>query len=222
MLDNILFNLYLIRHGESETNAQPDIMGQSEDIKLTELGKQQAKLLRDHLFYDKQGNNKFAYDFAYSSHYTRAADTAEIVLGTNYFILAPELREYDAGNWTQCSRAQTVTDSIKLIMGYQNMGFKPPNGESQNMVERRASEWLENEILYNKKMLDFYQRYNRPLEIMIFSHGITIKCLLHYIMGFDKGFLWKIDIDNTSVTKVSFGDKGWKLHYINNCSHLGK
>lgn len=222
MLDSFEFNLYLIRHGESEVNIQPDKMGQTSDIKLTPHGRQQAHLLHEHMFYDKNGDNKYAYDLAYSSPYVRALDTAMIVTGTNYITLVPELREYDAGDWTNGSRSSLVTDYVKMKMGYLNMAFRPPNGESQNMVERRASEWLEKEILYNSDKYDLYRKYGRPLEILVFSHGMTIKCLLHYIMGFDRTFVWKIDIDNTSVTKVSFGDKGWKLHYINNCSHLGK
>jgi broad specificity phosphatase PhoE len=107
-------------------------------------------------------------------------------------------------------------------MGYLNMGFLPPHGESTNMVERRVSEWLEKDILYFEyrgqninKALD-----KEHLDIVCFSHGMTIKCLLHYVMGFDKSFLWKIEIDNTSVTKLSFGKQGWKLNYINDTSHL--
>ena len=224
MLEDIKFNLYLIRHGESEINAQPDKMGQSADVKLTELGKEQARLLRQHMFYGKDNQLKFSYDFSFSSPYTRAMDTAMITLGTNYIRLAPELREYDAGDWTSCSRIATLTTDTQLKMGYQNMGFKPPNGESQTMVERRASEWLEREILYSKEMLNTYYKYNKannkPLEILAFTHGMTIKCLLHYVLGFDKSFCWKIEIDNTSVTKLSFGDKGWKLGYTNDTSHL--
>lgn len=39
-------------------------------------------------------------------------------------------------------------------------------------------------------------------------------------MGFDKSFTWKIEIDNTSISKLSFGELGWKLHTINDCGHL--
>lgn len=220
MLNSFEFNLYLIRHGESEVNIQPDRMGQTSEINLTPNGRRQAHLLHEHMFYDIDGNNKYCYDLAYSSPYVRALDTAIIVTGTNYITLVPELREYDAGDWTNGSRSELVTDEVKMKMGYLNMAFKPPNGESQNMVERRASEWLEKEILYNPDKHKLFKKHNRPLEILVFSHGMTIKSILHFIMGFDKSFLWKIEIENTSITKLSFGKVGWRLHYINNCSHL--
>ena len=220
MLDSFEFNLYLIRHGESEVNIQPDVMGQTAEINLTPNGRHQAHLLHEHMFYDENGKNKYAYDLCYSSPYVRALDTAMIVTGTNYITLVPELREYDAGDWTHGSRSALVTDEVKMRMGYLNMAFQPPNGESQNMVERRASEWLEREILYNSEKHDLFRKYDRPLEILAFSHGMTIKGILHFIMGFDKSFLWKIEINNTSITKLSFGKVGWRLHFINNCSHL--
>lgn len=220
MLDKYEFSLFLIRHGESEVNVQPDLMGQTSDIKLTEKGRNQAKLLNKKLFYSKDGTTKWHYSFAFSSPYVRALDTAMITLGTNNITLAPELREYDAGDWTGCSRSETITDSIKMKMGYLNMAFRPPKGESNNMVERRASQWIEDNILYNQSMINSYNKYGEPLNFMVFSHGMTIKTILHYIMGFDKSFLWKIDIDNTSVTKLSFDRTGWRLNYINDCSHL--
>jgi broad specificity phosphatase PhoE len=180
MLNSFEFNLYLIRHGESEVNVQPDRMGQTADINLTANGRHQAHLLHEHMFYDDGVKNKYAYDLAYSSPYVRALDTAMIVTGTKYITLVPELREYDAGDWTNGSRSALVTDAVKSRMNYLNMAFKPPNGESQNMVERRASEWLEKEILYNQEKHDLFRKYDRPLEILVFSHGMTKKHIAFY------------------------------------------
>ena len=39
------FYLTLVRHGQSETNANPDRMGQLATVPLTELGRNQAKKL---------------------------------------------------------------------------------------------------------------------------------------------------------------------------------
>jgi len=214
MLDNMAFNLYLVRHGESEVNVHPEIMGQGPDVKLTQNGQKQALKLGKYM-------SKLNFDYIYSSPYDRAIDTARLVIGDDAVItMAISLREYDPGDWNACNRSDVLTDNVKLRMGYQNMGFRPPNGESQNMVERRASRWLEDEILYNKDKLEYLYGLDKPLEIIAFSHGMTIKSLLHYVMGFDKSFLWKIDIDNTSVTKLSYGEHGWRLHYINNVAHL--
>jgi broad specificity phosphatase PhoE len=129
-----------------------------------------------------------------------------------------ELREYNAGDWLGGKREDIFIEAIELRMERLNNTFQPPNGESMNQVERRASKWLEDEILYNKALIQ--PDMDIPLNIAVFSHGMTIKCLLHYIMGFDKNFTWKINIDNTSVTKLSFNHRGWFLNSINDCSHL--
>jgi len=222
MLDKLNFDLYLIRHGESAINATPDIMGQSADVPLTDKGKAQAALLAK--LWDK---TKISFDIVFASPYERAFKTAEIATkdilqyaNPQYIVEIPELREYDAGKWIGASRKETLTQSVKYRMNVLNHSFLPPNGESQSMVERRASEWLEKTILYNQIMSTWYQNKQSPLQIALFSHGMTIKCLLHYVLGFDKSLTWKISIDNTSVSKLSFDDEGWHVHTINNCAHL--
>lgn len=217
MLTYPIFNLYLIRHGQSEANLDPDRMGQTPEVPLTKLGESQANALGS-----KLRSDAVYFDKIYSSPYNRALHTAQIV--TSYFgdkeiILDDDLREYDAGDWKGASRNEIVTNDIKLLMNYFTNAFCPPNGESLNVVERRASQWLDN-ILFNKEIIQLSNKNSQPLKIACFSHGMTIKCLLHYIMNFDKNLTWKFDIYNTSVTNVSFGHEGWKIHYINNCSHL--
>lgn len=92
------------------------------------------------------------------------------------------------------------------------------------MVERRASKWLEDAILYNKDMIRETGMRGaasmEPMEIAVFSHGMTIKTLLHYIMGFDHDFIWKLTLENTSISKLYFGKDGWRLLTINDYAHL--
>ncbi len=219
MIDDIEFTLNLVRHGESEVNVKPDEMGQDPDVKLTDKGRKQAALLRDKL---KANDQKF--DFVFSSPYKRAYDTAKIVIETDPIIVSTRLREYDAGGWTGVSRSKTLTDDVKLKMNYLDHFFQPPDGESLSMVERRVAQWLEDCILYNKSMIDASKEKAKnkeyPLNIAVFSHGMTIKCLMHYIMGFDKNLTWKIAIWNTSVTSFHFSKIGWSLIRTNDCSHL--
>lgn len=217
MLDIPEFNLYLIRHGESETNAIPDKMGQTCEDPLTDWGKQQVQKL-----YDFHIKNEIKWDLIYSSHYHRAINTAQIATGKKFeeIIIVPDLREYAAGDWLGVSRSETLTTEVKMAMNYLNHNFQPPNGESLSEVQRRTSAWLENNIIYSKDLLSHYKSLNRPINIAAFSHGLTIKCLLQYVMGFDKAFTWKLLISNTAVSKLSFGKEGWKVLSINDCSHL--
>lgn len=220
MLDYNEFYLYLIRHGQTEINIQPDLVGQQSTSQLTETGRQQAKLLRNR--FDKK---KTQFDHVFSSDYDRAKDTANIVIGDkNPIILAPPLREYDAGGWTHASRKEVHNQMTLLRMAAMTNAFLPPDGESMHMVERRASQWLEETILYNKDMMkqaaERVASNQKPMRIAAFSHGMTIKCLLHYIMGFDQSFTWKLTLENTSICKLHFGASGWRLLTVNDHAHL--
>lgn len=220
MLDFNEFYLNLIRHGQSEVNALKDIVGQTGDSLLTEKGRFQSRLLGERL--SQEG---VSMDYVYSSTYTRAHDTAKIATGgIQPIILTPELREYSAGDWTGLVRKEVHTAPTMLRMAAMTHGFLPPNGESLHMVERRASKWLEDTILYNKQMIEFASNRRatgaKPLNIYAFSHGMTIKCLLHYVMGFDQSFTWKLTLENTSISKLYFGPEGWRLLTINDHAHL--
>lgn len=216
MIERLEFNLSLIRHGQSAVNIYPDLMGQPADTELTQRGEEQARLLGASFL-----KRKSKFDFIFSSDYPRALNTAKLSLPEQKIELVPEIREYHAGDWTLTKRSETVTNDIKSKMKDLNMAFQPPNGESFTMMERRSSGWLESAILYSPSLLEFYKEHG-PVNIACFSHGGTIKCLLHYIMGFDRAFAWRIKIDNTSVTKLSFGDEGWRLLGVNDVSHLEK
>ncbi len=221
MLDYNEFYLWLIRHGQSETNAKNDIVGQTGDSPLTEKGRLQAQMLGERLAY----KDKVSFDRVYSSDYTRAHDTAKIATGNNQpIILTPEVREYSAGDWTGSVRRDIYNVPTLLRMAAMTNGFCPPNGESMHMVERRASKWLEDNILYNKLVQEEADRRHvkklPPQNIFVFSHGMTIKCLLHYVMGFDQGFTWKLTLENTSISKLYFSQEGWRLLTINDHAHL--
>ena len=73
MLEYNEFYLHLIRHGQSEINAMPDMVGQKADSRLTDKGKNQAALLGKRLAKEK-------IDHVYSSDYIRAAETCKIAL----------------------------------------------------------------------------------------------------------------------------------------------
>lgn len=218
MFDNE-FTLNLIRHGQSTTNQNPDLMGQLADTPLSDHGRLQASLLGQRFIKEQT-----TFDYIYSSSYTRALDTAKISTKSKNIIVTDKIREYDAGGWTGVSRSKTLTLDIKERMGAYNYVFLPPEGESLSQVERRASAWLEETLLYNKDIMDQVEARKKlglkPLNIACFSHGMTIKCLLHYVLGFDKSLTWKVDIQNTSISTVSFGREGWRLHGINDYSHL--
>lgn len=209
-------NVYLIRHAESEGNKCPDKIGQKSDVPLTETGKKQAYKLG---YFTKISDPVFIA----SSSYKRAIDTASIVAETaewdNKIHITDALIEYNPGEFLGRSRAEVFSDidTLKKV-AYQHMGFQFPSGESFHQVARRASAYIEDNIIYNKAILERAEK--KEIDCVLFSHGITITSILHWIMGFDQSFHRAIKIQNASICHLHYNDKGWHLNTLNDTSHL--
>ncbi|MEK7483598.1 MAG: histidine phosphatase family protein, partial [Planctomycetota bacterium] len=120
------------------------------------------------------------------------------------------------GDWNQKERKTVYTPEILSLMGTKNSLFIPPNGESLRMVERRISNWLEDEILYNKTFIEQHPKAG----IALFTHGMAIRCLLRYIFQSDPSLTWKIKIFNGSISWLVFKSDGWHPYSLNEVSHL--
>lgn len=216
MLDEFTFNLYLIRHGRSVINEDPDATGQTTTTPLSSTGEAQAHLLGKRLF-----KEDLDLEFVYSSNELRAWKTAKIALG-DYVVIKTDasLREKESGAWVGGRKSKLITNLVRIKMGNHGGFFRAPQGESNNMVERRTVAFIEDNFLHNEKFIAHCQSMREPVDVVIFSHGVAIKSILHNIMGFDQNFLWKIDIENTSITKLRFDKNGWWLKYLNDYSHL--
>jgi probable phosphoglycerate mutase len=85
--------LFLVRHGETDWNAEGRWQGHA-DVPLNDTGRAQAQALADELAADT------AFDAIYASDLARARETAEIVaqrLGVE-LVLERDLREIDVGS----------------------------------------------------------------------------------------------------------------------------
>ena len=93
----------LIRHGQSEWNAEGRWQGQA-DPPLTDLGRHQAV---------HAARNLGSVDAVVASDLQRASETALIIgeaLGVGPVVLEPGLRERDAGEWSGLTRAEIERD----------------------------------------------------------------------------------------------------------------
>lgn len=211
-------NIYIIRHAESVANAnRPQIIGQNNDAELTINGVEQATKLGHRL------SDEFIPDFVASSPYKRAFDTARIVCDLAEWETPihkfDELREYDPGKWKGKDRDAVLSNVDNLKgMYYHQMKFSFPEGESYYGVERRMADWFDKAFLSNKEVLTKAQE--KEYNAVVFSHGQSIKCLLHFIMGFSESFLWKIRISNTGICHITLNHKGLFLNTMNDTAHL--
>lgn len=207
---NTSFTLYIVRHGQSEKNLQHDVLyGRSESSPLTVKGERQATKLGKRL--KRQG---VKFDYVYSSPSTRAIETAklatkEVDFPETEIMLSEEIVEYSIGDWADQKRADTYTPEVMFAMNTMGPYFVPPNGESMIMVQKRVINWLIEEILHNEKYLD------KENNIAIFSHAMTIRTLLQFVMGFNDRLIHRVAIDNASLTKLRFNKDGWFVDGVN-------
>ena len=214
--EKVEFDIYFIRHGESESNITPGIAaGKNFNAPMTDRGHQQSIMLGRRL---AQENVRF--DCIYSSSLIRAVQTTEGML-KGMSIEAEEFNKVDSiierqiPAWRGRQASEVLTPEVKLLQASKGKWFQPADGESERLVERRASNWLEDEIIYNSEWL----KKNGSHKIAIVSHGVTLKCLIHYITGMDQTFLKRTQIYNTSISRFKFGKNGWSIETINDANH---
>lgn len=126
-------SLLLVRHGQSEWNADGRWQGQ-ENPPLTDLGRQQA-----HHAAAAVG----AVDAIYASPLDRAMTTAMIIaerIGVGPVLLAEGLMERHAGEWQGLTRDQIE----QRYPGYLEAGARPPGWEDDDLVEQRVLGALDN------------------------------------------------------------------------------
>ena len=123
--------LYVIRHGESETNLSRHWTGWN-DVNLTEKGRKDAERAGAML----QG---IPFDQIYSSDLTRALHTAQIAIPGCQPKTTPLLREINvgdlAGNPIDCVTSEQRKE-------FARVGYGARNGESQEAFEHRIQTFL--------------------------------------------------------------------------------
>ena len=135
------FPFYLIRHGQTDWNAEGRFQG-SVDIPLNDIGRGQAK--RNGIAFKAELADVTGWRFI-SSPLSRARETMEIVrshagLTPSDYALEPLLREVSYGDWER----QTIEEITKVNpqgiadRAGNKWGYIPPNGESYAMLAERV------------------------------------------------------------------------------------
>lgn len=180
--------VYMIRHGESETNEKGLWTGWL-DVSLTERGKAQARQVGKLL-------SEIPFDKIYASDLSRARVTAELALpGREYETLA-ELREIHLGS--------LAGKSLKAVEGkekerLQRVGYRCFGGESQEDFCRRVQGFL--------KRLEGEKAEN----VAVFSHAGVLRKALDAVLGMEMPRK-KTLCNNCAVAVFEYREPTWALH----------
>jgi broad specificity phosphatase PhoE len=199
--------LTLIRHGETEWNAENRVQG-SVDIPLSAQGLAQAEALGEHLV-----RERVRFDLLYTSDLQRARRTGEIVaakLGLGAPRLSPLLREIHCGEWEGLTVDSLHQEHREAYSRWRDdASFSCPGGESVLDVRGRVARFFEEE----RGALDGAD------SVAIVAHGLINRIFLSVLVGIpvqESRFFLQ---DNTAVNVFEWGRRRVHVRAWNIVSH---
>lgn len=194
--------LILIRHGRQSSPLC------NVDVDLSEVGKQQTKLLAKRL-------SDLKPDRIYTSALIRAKQTAEILFGKETSFLEREaLNEMSFGDMTGGADAQNAVlyPAYFAAKKKKEDDLRLPGGECPTEVFERAVKVVEEAVASGAETVVFV------------THGGVIRALVAGLLGLGAGRMLRIadSLEHTSVTELKYSREAgcFSLERLNDASHL--
>jgi probable phosphoglycerate mutase len=202
----MMTRLYIIRHGETEWNKVNRTQGCGNNLSLSSMGLVQARAVAKR-FSDKK------IDAIYSSDLKRAYETASEISAIVRLpvIMKPGLKEMNFGCWeglTSSKIKERYNEIHNLWISNPRQAIIP-EAETLDTLHKRTIDTV-NEII----------NQHRGKNIIIVSHGITIKVLILGLLRLDVSNHSRIRLDNTGVSIIDCNEKGSVLSLLNDTCHL--
>ncbi|MBN1285716.1 MAG: histidine phosphatase family protein [Anaerolineae bacterium] len=195
--------VYLVRHGETDSNVEGLLAGQSQDP-LNELGHRQAEFAAARLA-------QVGLRAIYSSDLPRAMQTAQAIAAVTGLMVQPDvrLREIYFGEWEMRRAADIVKEDPKRLRAFFSDPYhvRTPGGESFGDQHRRA-----------QAALDDIAGAHPGQSVALVAHGGILITLLIGIYN-DKTFVMR-EFANGSVTVLRGAPGAWEVVLLNDTSHL--
>jgi len=193
--------LCVVRHGETEWNAQGRVQGQL-DVPLSPVGLAQARAVAGVL-------GKEHFDAVYSSDLVRVRQPAEPL--KRELILDERLRERHYGVF----QGMTYADAKeKLPEDYARFRAKDPefafrNGESLSRFNERALAFFSD--LVEKRA---------GQAVLVFTHGGILEMLYRHATGRGISAPRDFEIPNAAINRLEHDAQGWRVLAWADISHL--
>lgn len=205
-----MLQVFLVRHGETEWNAQRRIQGQS-DSPLTALGQLQAKQVGQRLI-------SYGITHIISSDLGRTQQTAAII--AEYLncpiLLEPRLRELNMGilEGRDIQSLDKEEEAWRASLVNGNKAGKIPEGETMQQLASRMRDALE--------ACRNLPNGSRPLLV---SHGMALGGLISTLLGLPAWAERRLRLRNCSLSRVDYQvsdwlAEGWIVESTGDISHL--
>ncbi len=196
--------ILLIRHGQTEWNAQGRWQGHA-DVPLNQTGRGQAQALARRLA-------AWPIRAIYASDLQRAAETA-VILGETVGLspqFNPEWRERDVGEFSGLTGEETRAQYPEVWQGMKRGAVNPPSGEPHDNLAERAI------AAYHRVL----KRHQGEMAAVV-SHGGTLAAVVTHVLGLPAHSYGRFSLrGNTGLSIVVQDDRGIYLSLLNDTSHI--
>ena len=228
------WTLILIRHGETQWNADGLIQGQ-EDVELSDEGRFQVRKLGRRFssacrtiaprpLLSCLGTQPLSVAAQFSSDLSRATETARIVqssaphLGPLRLYSMTLLRERHFGQW------QGKTGDVMREARAASEDGNPPGGETEEQVFARMRQALDVVVTHLETSPGTDSRIG-----LVYGHGSSLRALVCFALGLGAKEMRRFRLDNTSLTVIeiagTYSDEevtieNGRLLCLNEAAHL--
>lgn len=198
-------SLLIVRHGETEWNAEGRIQGHS-DVSLSETGRQQARAVARRLA-------DTPIQVAYSSDLSRSSETAQVILGQRRVPLytTPQLREYQKGVFEGLTAAEMGSryPAMYAASMVKDLDFAPAGGESIRQTSARMAAFV----------ADLRQRHLDEM-VLVVGHGGSLRAVLVALLALPLEANWRFVMANCGLSIIDTYPDNAVLRLHNDTSHL--
>lgn len=199
-----MLHLILVRHGETDWNAQRRYQGQS-DVPLSALGQRQAELVAARLAGQK-------IDAVYASDLSRAWETAKIIAGKSDLEVSPEprLRELKFGVLEGLTFDEAESRHPQMITAWlDDFNNTPEGAETIRAFNARIVSLLD----------DLKGKYDEQTLLLV-GHGGSLSEILRVVLGLSREKRWYLEMENASLSEVLIAEDYVSFKRLNDTCHL--
>jgi broad specificity phosphatase PhoE len=197
-------NIFLVRHGQTESNRTGFYMGHSSED-LNETGYIQAQQLSEKLA-------AIPVASVYTSPLHRTYSTAKVIAGPHNLepVAVEGLIENYPGDWQGLHIDEISRNWPELWQQWRTdpTAVTLPRGETFEEVSERAIH-----------AFDRILESNKGKHSIIVTHEIIVKVLVIYALGAPSSIYRRFTIDNTSVSTVQVSENRFNILKLNDMSH---
>ena len=195
--------ILLLRHGETDWNAQKRFQGR-QDIPLNDAGRRQAAAVSLRV-------RRWRPEAVWSSPQRRAMETAMIALqcGSDAFSTDSNLCEVGFGVWEGALIAELEQNNDPLYQAWKRAPFTemPEGAETAAEVMQRADRVLKTIAKSSAE------------RCLVVAHGGILRAIIAQAAGFSFESAWNLKFSNCSLSGLEYNGSSFSVAFLNDTAH---